>query len=360
MLPTFRYACTYKPVFLQTYLRALRDSGALDEDGARSRHLPALRRRHEHAAAEGRSWSVLSLNDRALAVSRQLADAAEAVRRGGLRLRERRHRSSTAASRRRGSLEAGPPVLRGLPRRPRRVQLRELHLDGLVTARRRGEREPPGRWPAWPRSTPAGRSTCAADRGREEVLRHGLGTGAGAVPGRPHLRQTSTTATRRTWPCSRWSRGRCRRRRWPSWVAGKCGVSPDRLHLLVAPTASIVGSVQVAARIVETGTPQDARGRASTSPRCAPASAPARWRRSPPTTSRPSVAPTTACSTAGAPGTRCRPTTTSSRASSSSCRRARRKRLRHAVRRTVPPLRRRLLQDRPAAVQPGGGHDHQR
>lgn len=32
MLPTFHYACTYKPVFLRTYLRALRDSGALDEE----------------------------------------------------------------------------------------------------------------------------------------------------------------------------------------------------------------------------------------------------------------------------------------------------------------------------------------
>jgi len=38
-----------------------------------------------------------------------------------------------------------------------------------------------------------------------------------------------------------------------AWVAGKCGVSPDRLFLLVAPTASIVGSAQIAARIVETG-----------------------------------------------------------------------------------------------------------
>lgn len=36
-------------------------------------------------------------------------------------------------------------------------------------------------------------------------------------------------------------------------VAAKCGVSPERLYLLVAPTASIVGSVQVAARVVETG-----------------------------------------------------------------------------------------------------------
>ncbi len=38
-----------------------------------------------------------------------------------------------------------------------------------------------------------------------------------------------------------------------AWIAAKCGVAVDRLHLLVAPTASLVGSVQVAARIVETG-----------------------------------------------------------------------------------------------------------
>ena len=37
------------------------------------------------------------------------------------------------------------------------------------------------------------------------------------------------------------------------WIAEKCGVSPERLTLLVAPTASLVGSVQVAARVVETG-----------------------------------------------------------------------------------------------------------
>ena len=36
-------------------------------------------------------------------------------------------------------------------------------------------------------------------------------------------------------------------------VAEKCGVAPDRLYLLIAPTASLVGSVQVAARVVETG-----------------------------------------------------------------------------------------------------------
>ena len=37
------------------------------------------------------------------------------------------------------------------------------------------------------------------------------------------------------------------------YVAEKSGLAPDRLILLMAPTASIVGSVQIAARVVETG-----------------------------------------------------------------------------------------------------------
>lgn len=37
------------------------------------------------------------------------------------------------------------------------------------------------------------------------------------------------------------------------FVAGKCGVKPENLTLLVAPTASLVGSIQISARVVETG-----------------------------------------------------------------------------------------------------------
>ena len=36
-------------------------------------------------------------------------------------------------------------------------------------------------------------------------------------------------------------------------VAEKCGVGSDQVYLLVAPTASLTGSIQVAARVVETG-----------------------------------------------------------------------------------------------------------
>lgn len=38
-----------------------------------------------------------------------------------------------------------------------------------------------------------------------------------------------------------------------AFVAEKCGVKPDHVYLLIAPTASLVGSIQIAARSAETG-----------------------------------------------------------------------------------------------------------
>ena len=38
-----------------------------------------------------------------------------------------------------------------------------------------------------------------------------------------------------------------------AWVAQKAGLAPDRLTFVVAPTASLAGGVQIAARILETG-----------------------------------------------------------------------------------------------------------
>ncbi|HVN53192.1 MAG TPA: methenyltetrahydromethanopterin cyclohydrolase [Anaerolineaceae bacterium] len=37
------------------------------------------------------------------------------------------------------------------------------------------------------------------------------------------------------------------------YVAGKCGLGPDCLTLIIAPTASLAGTVQISARVVETG-----------------------------------------------------------------------------------------------------------
>jgi len=38
-----------------------------------------------------------------------------------------------------------------------------------------------------------------------------------------------------------------------NYIAGKCGISPDHLDLLIAPTASVAGAIQISARVVETG-----------------------------------------------------------------------------------------------------------
>src|SRR5207249_8148245 len=37
------------------------------------------------------------------------------------------------------------------------------------------------------------------------------------------------------------------------WVSLKAALPPDRLTFVVAPTASLAGSVQIAARVIETG-----------------------------------------------------------------------------------------------------------
>ena len=37
------------------------------------------------------------------------------------------------------------------------------------------------------------------------------------------------------------------------YIAGKCGINPANLTLLIAPTASVAGSIQISARVVETG-----------------------------------------------------------------------------------------------------------
>jgi methenyltetrahydromethanopterin cyclohydrolase len=37
------------------------------------------------------------------------------------------------------------------------------------------------------------------------------------------------------------------------YIADKCGVSPANLTMLIAPTASLAGSIQISARVVETG-----------------------------------------------------------------------------------------------------------
>ena len=53
-------------------------------------------------------------------------------------------------------------------------------------------------------------------------------------------------------PCFAWRRARIRRARSSAKVAERCGVEASAVTFLIAPTASICGSVQISARVVET------------------------------------------------------------------------------------------------------------
>jgi len=100
------------------------------------------------------------------------------------------------------------------------------------------------------------------------------------------------------------------------FVAERAGVPESALTLLMAPTASIAGGVQIAARVVETALHKlhelefDVR-------RVVPASAVARCRRWRTTTWPPSGAPTTPCSTAARSTSPSRATTTTTRCAAS-------------------------------------------
>ena len=144
-----------------------------------------------------------------------------------------------------------------------------------------------------------------------------------------------------------------------AWVAQKARLEPSQLTFVVAPTASLAGGVQISARILETGLHKmetlgfDVRRVVS-----AIGTAPL-----PPVAKNDlrAIGRTNDCILYGG------------QARYTRSRRRRRARgagrqgagvgvarLRHAVLRDLQALRRRLLQDRPAAVQPGGGVADQR
>ena len=82
----------------------------------------------------------------------------------------------------------------------------------------------------------------------------GSGPARSAGPGRARaLRADRLRRDARTPPCSSWRGGRSPTRRSRASSPTGAGVRPDGLTLLIAPTASIAGCVQVAARSVETG-----------------------------------------------------------------------------------------------------------
>ena len=227
-----------------------------------------------------------------------------------------------------------------------------------ASAPRHDRRASPGRrsWspptiprsPAWRRSTPAGRSRWTSssrwDRGR-----------SGRTPG--WRRSCSRSwATRRRRPPACWcSRaGPLPTEAVAAWVAEKAGLKPSQLTFVIAPTASLAGGVQISARILETGlhkmetlgfdvrrvvsgygTAPHPAGRQERPPRHRPHQRLHPLRRSGP------VHRARRRRRAGGAGRQ-----------GAGLRVAR---LRDAVLRHLPALRRRLLQDRSPALQPGRG-----
>ncbi len=193
---------------------------------------------------------MLSVNERALAIVRRLADAAEPYR---VTVSEYENGVTVldCGIEAPGSLEAGrlfsEICLGGLGG----VQLRELHLDGLSIPGVEVSVSHPvvacmasqyAGWAVKPPKSEDAKQYFAMGSGPARALYRGDPVFS-AIDYRDPADVAVLTLETRTLPP----------RAATDWIAGKCGVAPKDLYLLTAPTACMVGSVQVAARIVETG-----------------------------------------------------------------------------------------------------------
>ena len=193
---------------------------------------------------------MISLNENALGVSARLEAAAEAL---GVVVSKLDNGATVldAGVETDGSLEAGrlfsEACLGGLAD----VQFRQLHLEGLVLPGVEVNVHRPvlacmaSQYAGWALNVPATETS-------KQYFAMGSGPARALYRGDPIFDDIDyhdpATAAVLTLEASRLPPPEV-----AAWVAGKCGVAPERLVLLVAPTASLVGSVQIAARIVETG-----------------------------------------------------------------------------------------------------------
>jgi methenyltetrahydromethanopterin cyclohydrolase len=193
---------------------------------------------------------VISLNERAHAVFQRLSDAAEPLG-VTVSLLDSGATILDAGVETNGSLEAGrlfsEVCLGGLAD----VQLRQLDLDGLVLPGVEVNVHQPvlacmaSQYAGWAVNVPATDTS-------KKYFAMGSGPARSLHRSEPifadiDYRDPSTVAVLTL------ESNRLPSPEVAAWIAGKCGVALDHLFLLVAPTASLVGSVQIAARIVETG-----------------------------------------------------------------------------------------------------------
>ena len=194
---------------------------------------------------------MISLNEHAHAVFATAERGGRASAGGGVEAGQRRD-GPRRGRRGRRLAGGGPPVLRGVsgraggrpvpPARPRRS-----HAPG-----RRGERPPP-------RARLHGFAVrrLGAQRARhrdvEEVLRHGLGTGQGAVSGRPDLRRHRLPRSGDGGRADAGGEPPAVRRRWRPGSPASAASPPSAWSCSSRRPPASSGSVQIAARIVETG-----------------------------------------------------------------------------------------------------------
>ena len=270
----------------------------------------------------------LSLNDRAAGARRP----AGRRRRGAAAWRSPRCSNGTrvidCGAQRRGGFEAGR-------------RFAEICMGGLGAVATR-------RWSSTGAGCPASRSTtdrpavaCLAAQYAGWQLDHDGFFAMASGPGRALIRaedlydDLAWRRARRARRSCAWRRASRRRRRSPTTWRSAPACRASALTLLIAPTASVAGGVQIAARVVETALHKlheldfDVR-RVVARLRQLPARR--RWRA---TTWRRSGAPTTRCSTAARSTSGSRPATTTSCATSSS---------------GFPPRRRRTTASRSASV----------
>jgi methenyltetrahydromethanopterin cyclohydrolase len=195
---------------------------------------------------------MISLNDRAAAIAGQMVEQSEAL---GIRVKRLKNGTTSidAGIEVPGSLEAG--------RLFSEASLGGLGTVGLTqrTYHNRAAAEGPGFWlPAVAVNISVPHLACMASQYAGWAVKHEGYFAVGSGPARAlfadeeifrklEYRDEAETAVLML-----------EARELPNenvadFVAKKCGVKPDRLILLAAPTASLVGSVQIAARSSETG-----------------------------------------------------------------------------------------------------------
>jgi methenyltetrahydromethanopterin cyclohydrolase len=240
LLTTFRGACTYHD-FLRMLLEQLR-TWSRDRRRQGRRPLSALRRRHERLGQRrdsGLGGQMISVNEGAAKIVEGMVAQAESL---GIQV-SRLPGGARAGSACRHPAACRPAALSEVCLRPGPGHIPAAALT-LLAARRGRERRTLRPSGAWRRNMPVGHQA------REDFDGSGLARALAVVEKlyekleyRDKAEAGVIVLEGRQLPTDEVA----------TYIAGKCGINPASLTLLIAPTASVAGSIQISARVVETG-----------------------------------------------------------------------------------------------------------